>query len=66
MKAPAELYDFSPRRMRDKLLLHSYASDMDLWRVRTDGSIQWAGKLLFVGEALLGEVVGLRQAADDA
>ena len=66
MKVPAELYDFSPRRMPDKLPEHSYASDMELRRVRTDGSIKWAGKMLFVGEALEGEVVGLRQVTDDA
>jgi hypothetical protein len=39
---------------------------MELRRVRTDGSIKWAGKMLFVGEALEGEVVGLRQVTDDA
>ena len=66
MKLPAELYDFSPRQMPAKLPEHEYASDMELRRVRTDGSIKWAGKMLFVGEALEGEVVGLRQVEDDA
>ncbi|MEY4830178.1 MAG: hypothetical protein RLZZ562_1974, partial [Planctomycetota bacterium] len=47
---PAELYDFSPRRMPDKLPEHSYASDMELRRVRTDGSIKWADKMLSVRE----------------
>ena len=66
MKLPAELYDFSPRQMPAKLPEHEYASDMELRRVRTDGSIKWAGKMLFVGEALEGEVVGLRQVDDEA
>ena len=40
MKLPAELYDFSPRQMPAKLPEHQYASDMNLRRVRTDGSIK--------------------------
>ena len=51
MKMPAELYDFSPRQMPAKLPEHQYASDMELRRVCTNGSIKWAGKMLFVGEA---------------
>lgn len=66
MKVPAELYDFSPRPMPEKLPEHEYANDMELRRVRTDGSIKWAGRMLFVGEALEGEVVGLRQVDDEA
>jgi hypothetical protein len=62
----AIIVNFVARRMPDKLPEHSYASDMELRRVRTDGSIKWAGKMLFVGEALEGEVVGLRQVTDDA
>jgi transposase InsO family protein len=40
MKVPAELYELSPRRMPDKLPDYSYASNMELRRVRTHGSIQ--------------------------
>ena len=52
--------------MPAKLPEHEYASDMELRRVRTDGSIKWAGKKLFVGEAFEGEVIGLRQVDDEA
>ena len=66
MKVPAELYDFSPQPMPEKLPEHEYANGMELRRVRPDGSIKWAGRTLFVGEPLEGEVVGWSQLDDEA
>jgi hypothetical protein len=34
-------------------------------QVRSQGSIKWQGELVFVGEVLAGEPVGLVQVADD-
>ncbi len=59
MRAPAELYAPSERRMPIKLPEHEYADDIEVRRVRHDGSIKWANELIFIGEALAGELVGL-------
>ncbi len=34
-------------------------------RVRTDGSMRWSGRIVFVGEALGGELVGTEAVDDD-
>ncbi len=65
MRVPAEVYACSPREMPSRLVDHEYASGFEQRRVRTDGAIKWQGSLVFVGEALSGEVVGLRQAVED-
>lgn len=64
MKTPAEVYELSPRQLPEKPAEHSYAAGLDPRRVRPDGSIKWAGALVFVGEAFGGEVVGI-EAVDD-
>jgi putative transposase len=58
-KTPASLYEASPRRYPDRLTDPSYAADVAIRRVRSNGQIKWAGELIFVGEALIGEPVGV-------
>ena len=43
----------------DRLTDPSYAADVAIRRVRSNGQIKWAGELIFVGEALIGEPVGV-------
>ena len=43
----------------DRLAEPSYGGDVAVRRVRSTGQIKWAGKLIFVGEALIGEPVGV-------
>ncbi|MCP5068239.1 MAG: transposase [bacterium] len=59
MLVPAELYDFSPRSMPSTLPEHEYPDEFEIRRVRRDGSIKWAGSLVFVGEAMRGELIGV-------
>ena len=58
-QTPASLYQPSPRPYPERLEDPSYGSDVAVRRVRGTGQIKWAGELIFVGEALIGEPVGV-------
>lgn len=58
-KTPASQYRPSPRPYPDRLADPPYGSDVAVRRVRSTGQIKWAGELIFVGEALIGEPVGV-------
>ena len=60
MRTPAEVYAPSPRQMPRKLPEHEYPEDFAVRHVRSNGLIKWRGSLLFVGEAMRGESIGLR------
>lgn len=64
MKVPGEVYELSPRQMPAVLPEHQYPPGFEVRRVRPDGSMKWAGKMLFIGEALAGEHVGIEQLDD--
>jgi putative transposase len=58
-QTPAALYAPSPRHYPDRIEDPSYGADIAVRRVRSNGQIKWAGELVFVGEALIGEAVGV-------
>jgi len=58
-RTPASVYRPSPRSYPERIDDPSYASDVAVRRVRSNGQIKWAGELIFVGEALIGEPVGI-------
>ena len=60
MKTPSDVYEPSEREMPSELSDHEYGAGFEARRVRRDGSIKWKAGYVFVGEALAGEVVGLR------
>lgn len=60
---PATAYTPSPRPYPDQVTDPSYPSDVEVRRVRSTGQIKWQGELVFVGEALKGEVIGIRETA---
>jgi transposase InsO family protein len=64
MRVPAEVYELSPRSMPSTLPEHGYPTGFEVRRVRTDGSMKWGGSLVFVGEAMRGELVGLERIDD--
>src|SRR5882757_4226352 len=41
-----------------------YPAEFDLRRVRSNGEIRWQGELVFIGEALKDEVIGLVETED--
>jgi transposase InsO family protein len=58
---PATRYTPSPRSYPEYLPELQYEEAMQVRRVRSNGQIKWQGELIFVGEALSGERVGLRE-----
>ena len=58
-QTPASRYQPSPRRYPERVDDPYYGQDVAVRRVRSNGQIKWAGELIFVGEALIGEPVGL-------
>jgi hypothetical protein len=42
----------------------AYPSGLTLRRVRSNGEFKWKGGLLFLSEALVGEVVGLQEVGE--
>ena len=60
-RMPAECYQPSPRAMPDRVEDPWYDAEHQVRRVRSSGEIMWKGELVFVSEALIGELVGIAQ-----
>jgi len=58
-QTPASLYAPSPRPYPHRVEDPHYGDEVAVRRVRSNGQIKWAGELIFVGEALIGEPVGI-------
>jgi transposase InsO family protein len=58
---PAELYAPSPRAMPERVADPWYDADHQVRRVRSSGEIMWKGDLLFISEALVGELIGIAE-----
>jgi hypothetical protein len=61
---PASLYVPSPRPYPERLRDIEYPPLTDVRRVRSNGQIKWRGQLVFVTEALVGEMVGVTEDKD--
>ena len=60
-RVPASAYAASSRRYPERLPEVSYDAEQAVRRVRSNGQIKWAGGMMFVGEALTGELVGVSE-----
>jgi len=60
-RTPASCYAAPVRQMPDRLASIEYEGHLMVRSVRSSGSIKWKGNLLYVGEALAGERVGLEE-----
>lgn len=60
-RPPAELYAPSPRAMPERVEDPWYDADHQVRRVRSNGEIMWKGELLFISEALVGELIGIAE-----
>lgn len=65
MRVPADLYVTSTRSMPTSIADHEYADGIEPRHVRRDGAMKWAGGLVFVGEAMAHELVGLERIDED-
>lgn len=61
---PATLYVPSPRPYPERVDSPQYPALAELRRVRSNGQIKWHGELVFVSEALVGELVGITEHKD--
>ena len=61
---PAAVYNPPPRPYSGRLREPDYDADHVVRRVRQNGEIKWKGDLVFIGEALIGEPIGLRETED--
>lgn len=60
-RRPVELYRKSRRRFPRSLPAIQYRSNDLMRQVRSNGEIRWAGRKRFVGEAFVGQTLGLRR-----
>jgi putative transposase len=60
-RPPAQFYRASPRPYPAQLGEATYDATHQVRRVRSTGQIKWAGELVFVSEAVRGELVGLAE-----
>ena len=56
---PASLYRPSERSYPSRIKEIEYDSDMTVRRVRSAGEIKWKGRLVYMSDALVGQLVGL-------
>jgi transposase InsO family protein len=56
---PASVYQPLARRWSGRLREPEYGAGQEVRRVRQSGDIKWRGELVFLGEALIGQPVGL-------
>lgn len=64
MRTPSELYAPSERAMPDPIPEHQYPEAFQVRRVRPDGRFKWANGQVFVGQALIGELIGLEDVGE--
>jgi len=65
MKTPSDLYEGANRSMPAELPDHEYLESYLPRRVRRDGSIKWQKGYVFIGEAIAGEMVGIKLVDED-
>jgi hypothetical protein len=58
---PARIWQPSPRPYPDRFDDPVYPDDHAVRRVRSNGEIKWGGSLIFLSEALIGEIVGIAE-----
>lgn len=64
-RTPGSVYTCSPRPFPRRIPEVTYPDDDTVRRVRHNGQIKWQGHMLYLGEALAGEPVGLHQLDDE-
>lgn len=64
LRPPGEFYTASPRPFQERLEDPCYGPHEQVRRVRSSGEIRWRGGLVFISEALIGELVGISERDD--
>lgn len=61
---PASVYHRSPRPYPARLQAPVYPQDWEVRRVRSNGTIKWQGRTIYISQALSGERVGIGTTAE--
>lgn len=64
-RVPASFYQPSNRRYGRTKIEQQYGGEFIVRRVRSNGEIRWRGGLRYMGQALIGQRVGLRKVKDE-
>lgn len=63
---PARLFRHSPRHLPSKLHQIEYDDSFETTRkIRTNGTMKWGGKEIFISETLVGETIGMKVHSED-
>ena len=62
---PAWIYTQSPRAYTEQLKQIEYDSNVTTRKIRTNGTMKWDGKEIFISETLIGERIGLTPITDE-
>lgn len=62
---PAWIYTQSPRAYPEQLKEVEYDSNITTRKIRTNGTMKWDGKEIFISETLIGEQIGLTPITDE-
>jgi transposase InsO family protein len=62
-RVPASAYRCSPRPMPERIEDPWYDADHHVRRVHSSGEIKWSGGVVFISEALVGELIGIAELA---
>jgi len=62
---PAWIYTQSPRAYPEQLKQIEYDSNVTTRKIRTNGTMKWDGKEIFISETLIGERIGLTPITDE-
>jgi transposase InsO family protein len=60
-RPPADVYRPSQRTLPDRMQDPWYDADHQTRRVRSNGEIKWKGEFVFIGQALVDELVGIAE-----
>jgi transposase InsO family protein len=63
---PVKLYGQSPRHLPSKLPQIEYDDSFEKTRrIRTNGTMKWGGKEIFISETLIGETIGMKPHSEE-
>lgn len=64
-RPPAQFFEHYPREFPRRLAELTYADDMIVRRIRSNGQVRWQAQLIYLSGVLAGELVGFKQASQD-
>jgi putative transposase len=64
-RPPARVYQPSPRAYPERLPEPEYPAGSEVRRVHHNGEVRWHGQVIYLGQALAGELIGLEELVEE-